>query len=180
MNPIHLQTKQKNKGMNAIFLIFKLIGKAWNIAFPTHPSQVTITKTTDGDSLEGICKDGITHKIRLQGIDAPELGQDHGWKSKSALAKLVQGKTVSLENPETDKFGRTAANVVTPDKKRVEEILVAQGDAWACDYRATHRQKRAQKSAQQNKNGLWANPNAKAPWKYRKNKGKGTDGPDIF
>ncbi len=41
-------------------------------------------------------------KVRLEGIDAPERAQNFGSKSTSALEKLVQGKTVRVEEKGVD------------------------------------------------------------------------------
>ena len=53
----------------------------------------------------------LRHKIRLDGIDAPEKGQPFGERSKQSLSGWVYGKTVSLEWSKVDRYGRFVATV---------------------------------------------------------------------
>jgi len=75
----------------------------------------------DGDSLE--LKDG--RRIRLLGLDAPELGRPASPErsgggcmaneAKDSLKQLVLGKHVRLKNIVTDDYGRQLANVIIGD-----------------------------------------------------------------
>jgi len=50
-------------------------------------------------------------KVRLAGIDAPELDQAYGQKAKRALSALAFGKKARAESPAPDKYGRTLGTV---------------------------------------------------------------------
>ncbi len=52
-----------------------------------------VVRIADGDTVTLLVGDHQV-RIRLFGIDAPELGQDYSRKSKEALADLVFGKEV--------------------------------------------------------------------------------------
>ena len=69
-------------------------------------------------------------KIRLYGIDAPELEQKGGPQSRDHLLALVQpGQDVEVIKMSTDKYGRTVALVAT-DRVLNADMLEA-GQAWA-------------------------------------------------
>jgi endonuclease YncB( thermonuclease family) len=50
---------------------------------------------SDGDSIT-VMKAGRAEKIRLEGIDCPELGQDFGNRAKQFTSALVFGKEVQV------------------------------------------------------------------------------------
>ena len=56
-----------------------------------------VVRVTDGDTIVVLDASKVQHKIRLQGIDAPERHQAYGTKSKEHLSDLVAGKTVEVE-----------------------------------------------------------------------------------
>jgi endonuclease YncB( thermonuclease family) len=94
----------------------------------TSASAATIT----GDGSLGI--DGKTYV--LWGIDAPAAGQTcaRGWPagqaSEQALAELTEGKTITCEPRDKDRFGRTVA-VCKADGIDLAEAMVRGGMAWA-------------------------------------------------
>lgn len=51
-----------------------------------------IIKVTDGDTVNVLDTDKTTHKIRLAGIDAPEIGQAYGQTARKFLAKHINQK----------------------------------------------------------------------------------------
>src|SRR5438552_8862040 len=83
---------------------------------------------TDGDTLEGL-RDHTAIKVRLEGIDCPERGQDFGQKAKQFTSALVFGKTVEIRPVGGDRYGRTVARVIVGGKDVSEELLKA-GLAW--------------------------------------------------
>lgn len=61
----------------------------------------------DGDTLT-LLVDRREYKVRLAGIDAPELAQPYGRKAKQALSDLVFGEAIRVETAGRDRYGRTA------------------------------------------------------------------------
>ena len=51
----------------------------------------------DGDTITVLDANRQQHKIRLQGIDAPEKAQPFGQRSKESLSRMVFGKDVRVE-----------------------------------------------------------------------------------
>ena len=68
------------------------------------------THVSDGDTVwvqpeQG----GEAQKIRLLGIDAPEICQAWGPQSRDALQGLLQGQTVDVKGRNRDTYGRLLA-----------------------------------------------------------------------
>ncbi len=70
-----------------------------------------VVSISDGDSITIIDAGNKQHKIRLLGIDAPEINQSYGQKSKQSLFELVNGRQIEIEFKKKDKFGRTIGKV---------------------------------------------------------------------
>ena len=64
-----------------------------------HTETLTghVVRVTDGDTIVVLDAGKVQHKIRLQGIDAPERHQAYGTKSKEHLSDLVAGKNVEVD-----------------------------------------------------------------------------------
>jgi micrococcal nuclease len=122
------------------------------------PASCVVARVVDGDTFS--CRDG--RKVRLLGIDTPELGQgEPGRQAHAALRHLLPlGTTVRLERDvaSRDRFGRELAYVWT-GARMVNESLVRQG--WAMLYtlppnvKHAGRLERAQKEARAARAGLW-------------------------
>ena len=63
-----------------------------------------VVRVTDGDTIVILDASNTQHKIRLQGIDAPERGQAFGTKSKEYLSDQVAGKTVDVDYSKRDRY----------------------------------------------------------------------------
>lgn len=93
------------------------------------PSRTPTTKI-----LKGKCYvvDGDTvvisgTKIRIAGIDAPELEHPWGQKSKFAMIALCKGKVVTAEIKDEVSYDRVVAKCYLPDGTDVAAELVKQG-----------------------------------------------------
>lgn len=91
-------------------------------------------RTPTTDSLKGKCFviDGDTivisgTKIRVAGIDAPELDHPWGKKSKFALMAMCKGKIVTAVVKEEVSYDRIVAKCYLPDGTDVAAELVKQG-----------------------------------------------------
>ena len=91
--------------------------------------SVRVVGVHDGDTLTALTDDKRQLKVRLHGIDAPELGQPFGQASKRALSDLVFGKQVTLHTTGTDRYKRTLAHV-TVGNIEVGTQMIATGHAW--------------------------------------------------
>lgn len=133
------------------------------------PYQATVVAVHDGDTIT--VRSDITTKIRLFGIDAPELKQPHGQASKQALSGMVFGKIVTVTPANKDRYGRTVAQIKA-DGVDVNNRMVEMGAAWWYTDYAKHDtiKQQLQSDAQGHKRGLWADPQPMPPWDFRKRK----------
>jgi micrococcal nuclease len=128
--------------------------------------QITVYKVArviDGDTFE--LADG--ERVRLAGIDAPNVGECYFDESKEALVKLIEGKSVELRKDvtEADEYGRLLRHAIlmsggsVEDNLLVEESMVGGGFAVP---RSSPRDKlyyklllEKKKQAQKAEAGLW-------------------------
>jgi hypothetical protein len=93
-------------------------------------SAATLTgrtvRVTDGDTIVILSEGNVQHKIRLQGIDAPERRQAYGTKSKEHLSEWVAGRFVVVE---TDKLIGTVA--LSGRSWWVEKTFAWRNSSWA-------------------------------------------------
>jgi len=128
----------------------------------------------DGDSLwvqpEG---GGRRARLRLQGIDAPELCQPGGAPARAALQALVQGERLHVTVHARDRFGRRLASVRRQrDGLDVAAGMVAQGWAWS-DRQGWRRGRywREEAQARAARRGVFATADAESPAEFRRRHG---------
>nr|WP_206108259.1 thermonuclease family protein [Paludisphaera soli] len=136
-----------------------------------YPARVV--GVSDGDTLTVLTEEKRQVKIRLHGIDAPESGQDFGQRAKQAASELAFGKAATIRPVDTDRYGRTVAEVILPDGRSLNRELTREGYCWW--YRAyapgDRELARLESEAKAAKRGLWSRPNPTPPWDWRKGVG---------
>ncbi|XP_072975709.1 probable staphylococcal-like nuclease CAN1 isoform X2 [Typha angustifolia] len=108
------------------------------------------------------------YRIRLRGIDAPEMAMTYGQESKEALVKLIQGKSLTIHVYGEDCYGRSIGDIYC-NGVFIQEQLLKRGFAWhfkAYDQRPEFAN--WQKEARLARRGLWGLPNPEKPWEWRK------------
>ena len=119
----------------------------------------------DGDTIT-ILQNKTQIKVRLFGIDAPELKQPYGKKSKQFLANLIAGEVVEVEENGKDRYKRTIGTVYL-NGKDINAQMVANGYAWA--YRKFSKKYTPQESqAKKQRLGLWQDKEPIPPWEWRR------------
>jgi endonuclease YncB( thermonuclease family) len=66
----------------------------------TSVTDAKVTKVIDGDTIQVLFNDGTqhsVHRVRLIGIDTPEVGRCGYLEAKNYLEKRILGETVSLK-----------------------------------------------------------------------------------
>ena len=134
-----------------------------------HAAKFRVTKVHDGDTvsirISGFAKIPVkTEKVRLIGIDAPELKQEPwGRLSKRYLKKLVSESDwvvdVEFDVEQRDKYGRLLAYLMDKNGRMINEKMLETGYAILYtippNVKYTERFTEAQKKAQLCKAGIW-------------------------
>ena len=119
------QMAAKTQCMRALLRAVMWLGVC--ITMPAHAWPGVVTHVSDGDTvwvqpLQG----GEAHKVRLLGIDAPEICQPWGPQSRAALHAVLQGQVVEVRARTRDSYGRLLAQL-TRQGNDVGAWMVGQG-----------------------------------------------------
>ncbi|MRN38991.1 hypothetical protein CRG49_001405 [Neisseria sp. N95_16] len=134
-----------------------------------------ITRISDGDTIHVTDANGRKHKIRMAHIDAPEMNQAYGTRSRDQLKAVADNAKVKVKVFELDRYGREVAQVFKGNTD-LNLMMVREGAAWHYEYYAKKQQNKlafaeyaaAQKQAKRDRKGLWRAKNPQAPWDFRK------------
>jgi endonuclease YncB( thermonuclease family) len=139
-------------------------------AKPPYTLSGKVVALTDGDSLT-IEDDAKTpHKIRLAGIDAPELAQAFGTKARDALAEKVSGKVVRVEVIDIDRYKQEVGRMYL-GARFINMEMVRDGFAWRfIRFDLPGEFKAAEADARAHKRELWTDPHPLPPWQFRRQK----------
>jgi micrococcal nuclease len=156
-----------------LYLKLKTLTLFCLLSLPALAADTTIVGKVvgvhDGDTLTLRTEDE-TLKVRLSGIDTPELGQPFGNNAKQALSALAFGKTATIKSSGKDRYGRTLGYIFI-DNQPINTMMVRMGMAWWYRrYDKTEELENAERYAKENRIGLWADKNPIAPWDWRKGK----------
>ena len=136
-------------------------------------APTTVLRVLDGDTLE--LADGT--KVRLEGIDSPEIDQQSGGTALRGLCRLVMGETVVFDRAPVPKtFDRVVGTLyVATDQPgtmvNVNATLALRGHAW---YSVSHpgrfaaKLQAAEAKAREKRAGLWKFDHPVPPWDWRK------------
>ena len=135
------------------------------IASPLFALSGKVVSIHDGDTIT-ILQGKQQIKVRLFGIDAPELEQPYGKKSKQFLANLIAGEVVEVEPKGKDRYKRTLG-IIYFKGQDINAQMVLNGYAWAY-VKYSRIYVNQEKLARENKRGLWQSSDPTPPWEWRK------------
>ena len=126
-----------------------------------------VVKVSDGDTITVLDASNVQHKIRLNGIDAPEKKQAFGQVAKNHLSSLVAGKAVRVEYSKRDRYGRVLGTVFVGDTD-INLKMIADGLAWHYKkFDKTPSYAKAEDAARSKRLGLWRDPKPVEPETFR-------------
>jgi len=159
----------------AALLIFCAVASQ---AAPLRTVTATITKITDGDTVQAVTPEGTKLKVRLYGIDAPETAkgkipeEPFGSDAQHYLASLVGQKAVQVEIHDIDRYRRMVA-IIWLNERNVNLEMISAGMAEAYGeylkqpYRAPFLQ--AEQEAKAQRKGIWSQGNTyERPSQFRR------------
>lgn len=149
----------------------------WLLVFLISPCMVfaesmrgVVINVIDGDTvilLEKTPERMRTHRIQLEGIDAPERGQNGYESAKEYLEKLVWGETVTVRYTGNDRYGRILGEV-WHGNLFVNEEMVKEGWAWIYEKSSASRKLISlERDARKAQKGIWSEPNPISPREWR-------------
>ena len=132
----------------------------------------------DGDTIDVLTAEKSLHRIRLEGIDAPEKRQPFGQAAKGALSDAVFAREVKVVWHKQDRYQRIIGKVLV-DADDVGLALVRSGYAWHYKRYETEQTPvdrityaSAELLARGRGRGLWTDSYAQAPWDFRASRRK--------
>ena len=157
-----------------MFKIFFLVLIINTLAFPKVLNASSSLKIIDGDTI--ILN---SEKIRLYGIDTPEIKQTctdnygHtylcGVKAKLELENIIGSRKVSCIKKTKDRYKRSIS-ICYVDENDINSLMVKSG--WALAYRKySKKYVKDEAIAKLNNAGMWSGKFI-APWKWRRMKNK--------
>jgi endonuclease YncB( thermonuclease family) len=150
-----------------------------------HADTLTgrVVGVSDGDTITVLDANRQQHKIRLQGIDAPEKAQPFGQRSKENLSRHVFGKDVRVEWEKRDRYKRIVGKVwVQPASCPTCPMTLDAGHAQITAGMALWYRKYAKEQSPQDRGayefseqeakakrvGLWSDADPVPPWEWRR------------
>lgn len=132
-----------------------------------------VVKVSDGDTFTLLMDNKKTVRVRLHGIDAPEIkgGQPFSRAAKECLAEMIAGQKVTVDVKDTDRYGRYIGIVRTSSVRDVNLEMLRAGMAWHYSYYdKTPAYVKAERDARKAKVGLWRDKKPVNPYEWRKKK----------
>jgi micrococcal nuclease len=122
------------------------------IALGVNQEWNRVTQVIDGDTF----RIANGQKVRLVGIDAPELAYCGGAEAKAELEKLALGKKVILTEIKADNFGRILALAYVSNSLINQKMLTSGWARWdGTENNLGPTLAKARDRAQQNAAGIW-------------------------
>jgi len=145
--------------------------------------HATVKNVHDGDTIRVTDGHGREIRIRMAYIDAPEINQAYGTRSRDNLIDKADGKKVKVRVFEKDRYKREVAQV-SVGTTDLNLMQLRDGAAWHYDsYAQKQKSKTAyadyaagQKQAKQKRKGLWSGKNPQAPWDFRRGEREAQEG----
>ena len=167
-----------NRPSRLAYLLSALIATCWSAARMASTASdkagnakeeaAFVTRVIDGDTLD-VSISGRTERVRLLGIDAPELshegapGEPFAREATAFARRLARGQRVTLSQEpghvDRDRYGRLLRYVTLTDGRCLNVLLVCEGYArlFARDRLARGDELRAcEKEARAGGRGLWS------------------------
>jgi endonuclease YncB( thermonuclease family) len=126
-----------------------------------------VTNIIDGDTIE-VSANGKNKKIRLYGIDCPELAQPYGQEAKNYTYLRAIYKTVKVRYIDLDNYGRILAYIILPDGSNLNQEIVKAGYAWRYFNSNDPKLGQLESEARASGSGLWSDYKPTPPWEWRK------------
>lgn len=162
--------KRKSLGaLVAIVLASALASPLWAKASFPATIEGKVVGVHDGDTIT-VLQGKTDYKIRLDGIDAPELSQAYGKVAKKFASDFAYGRTATVKVSGVDRYGRYLGEVFVDGKSLNRAVLAAGLAWWYRQYSKDQTLGALEAAAREKRLGLWKDKAPIPPWDYRKKK----------
>jgi len=127
---------------------------------------VKLIRVADGDTLT-VRMEGESLRVRMHGVDAPELDQPYGKEARTCLDGLLKNRAIRLRIEYRDPYDRAVSTLIDESGSDLNAILVERGCAWAF-VRYSREYVPQERKARSSRSGLWAQEDPLPPWKWRR------------
>ncbi len=163
----HMSRRGGFSPMASLAPLLLLLICVWSPTYGSSPRTImaTVERVSDGDTIVATSGNGTKLRIRLLGVDAPEImhgtkpGQPYGEEARDYLDHLIGGKSVRVDAYGSDRYHRVLA-VIWDEQLNVNLLMVAMG--YAEVYRGAPCQafcrelEEAEARARLDRAGMWA------------------------
>ena len=95
-----------------------------------------VTRVVDGDTFWISSAD---ERIRVWGLDAPEVDMPGGSQATAALTALISGQQLTCRQRDIDRYGRIVGQCFLPDGRDITAVMIDSGTAQEfCRYSGNH------------------------------------------
>lgn len=146
-----------------------LLALVSGIAAAAPAVEGVVRHVTDGDSLvlQTDVPGARSIKLRLLGLDAPEICQAGGVEARDALARRVAGRRVIAIGSVTDDYRRRLVTLVL-DGEDIGAWMVREGHAWNTRFRGRKgRYAQEERDARDARRGVFELPEPMLPHDFR-------------
>ena len=114
---------------STVLMITLLAGVLWSCDSGAEIFVGRVVGVNDGDTITVLDTQAKPIRVRLAGIDAPELGQPYSRRSKEFLAGMVFQRDVEVRSDKLDRYGRVVGKVMRVDLDVCRQMIAA-GFSW--------------------------------------------------
>jgi len=137
-------------------------------AAPAFAWSGVVVGVSDGDTIT-VMHDGKGVKVRLAELDTPEKAQPYGQAAKKFTSDMCFGKTVTVKPIEIDRYKRVVGHVTLQDGRNLTAEIIKAGFGWQyIKYSNDKTLSALERSAKEQRRGLWQEPNPTPPWEWRR------------
>lgn len=137
---------------------------AWAVLLlQSRGQRMKVLVVIDGDTFELLDSKGKKHRVRLRGVDCPEIGQPYGVEIREIVAGWMRGQWVRVALRGRDRYRRRLGHVWLPDGSPLARRLLRQGlahplpGAWSPSALLARICRR----------GLWTQSRVVLPWQAK-------------
>ncbi len=167
------------------FIVHSAVLFLWLVAGTAYAEQLAgrVVGVHDGYNITIMDQGNQQHKIRIGGIDAPELKQAFGNTAKKSLSDLVFNRNVIVDWRKRDQYRRIVGKVLSsppdcPSCPADRDVGLAQVEAgmawWSREFRKEQTladqgyYEFAEFVSKRERRGLWQDDDPIPPWEWRK------------